>query len=50
MPASDFPDFASEDGMRDTPSEFIDGIPFDGNKPNAYLESLQMGLKGNETI
>jgi len=48
MSASDFPDFASEDGFRDPQTEFIDGITYDGKKPNAYLESLPIGLKGKD--
>ncbi len=50
MTAADFPDFASEDGFREPQTEFIDGITYDGKKPNAYLESLAIGLKGNDKI
>lgn len=50
MAASDFPDFATEDGIRDTPSEFIDGVPYDARRPNAYLDSFAIGLKGDESI
>jgi nitrate/nitrite transport system substrate-binding protein len=50
MKASDFPDFASEDGFREPQTEFIDGITYDGKKPNAYLESLPIGLKGKSEI
>ena len=28
----------------------IDGIGFDGRKPNAYLDSLPIGLKGGQTV
>ena len=45
MTASDFPDFASEDGYRPVQTEFLDGIPYDGRQPNAYLQSLDIGLK-----
>ena len=41
----DFPDFATESGFRPTQDEFIDGIPYDGKQPNAYLQSLSIGLK-----
>jgi nitrate/nitrite transport system substrate-binding protein len=40
----DFP--WSTDGYRAPQSEFIDGIVYDGRKPNAYLDSLPIGLKG----
>jgi nitrate/nitrite transport system substrate-binding protein len=43
---SDFP-WAS-DGYRAPTSDFIDGIVYDGRKPNAYLGSLAIGLKGND--
>jgi nitrate/nitrite transport system substrate-binding protein len=46
--AADF-DFAS-DGYRAPTSEFIDGVEFDGRKPNAYLEKLVVGLKGQQKI
>lgn len=45
MSAEDFPDFASEDGYRPVQTEFLDGIPYDGRQPNAYLQSLAIGLK-----
>jgi len=50
MTAAVFPDFAKEDGFRAPQSEFIDGMTFDGSKPNAYLESFPIGLKGKDTI
>jgi nitrate/nitrite transport system substrate-binding protein len=40
----DFP--WTSDGYRAPQNEFIDGIAFDGRQPNAYLESLPIGLKG----
>jgi nitrate/nitrite transport system substrate-binding protein len=45
MTAADFPDFDSESGYRPITTEFIDGKAYDGLKPNAYIESLQIGLK-----
>ena len=45
MTAADFPDFTTETGFRPETDEFIDGVPYDGSKPNAYLESLSIGLK-----
>ncbi|MCH8498778.1 MAG: ABC transporter substrate-binding protein [Marinobacter sp.] len=50
MTAADFPDFASESGFRaPDATRFIDGITFDGQSPNAYLEQFSIGLKGNDT-
>jgi nitrate/nitrite transport system substrate-binding protein len=43
---SDFP-WAS-DGYREPTSEFIDGIVYDGRTPNAYLDGLAIGLKGDD--
>ena len=48
LAAKDFPDFATETGFRAPQSEFIDGITFDGTKPNAYLDQFAIGLKGKE--
>lgn len=46
---ADFP--WDSDGYRaPTPAEdIIDGIAYDGKKPNDYLNSLSIGLKGDET-
>ncbi len=46
----DFP--FGTDGFKDpTPAaDIIDGIPYDGRKPNAYLESLNIGLKGQQLV
>ncbi|MBU0499908.1 MAG: ABC transporter substrate-binding protein [Gammaproteobacteria bacterium] len=48
MKAAEFPDFAKETGFRAPQSEFIDGITYDGTKPNAYIDGLKIGLKGQE--
>jgi nitrate/nitrite transport system substrate-binding protein len=45
---TDFP-FAS-DGYRAPTSDFIDAVAYDGRKPNAYIDSLKIGLKGEQTI
>ena len=50
MKAEDFPDFATEDGYKDPQSEFIDGITYDGKKPNDYLEQFKIGLKGEDKV
>ncbi len=50
MKASDFPDFAKETGFRKPQTQFIDGITYDGTKPNAYLKKFKIGLKGDDKI
>lgn len=50
LSASEFPDFASEDGFRAPQTHFIDGITYDGTKPNEYLKKFSIGLKGEEVI
>ena len=51
MAASDFPDFAAEDGFRSPQHTiFIDGIQFDARQPNAYLEQFSLGLKGDDKL
>jgi len=50
MQAGDFPDFESESGFRPPQTEFIDGITFDGTKPNEYLEQFPIGLKGEDQV
>ena len=42
--AADF-DFAS-DGFRAPTKDFIDGVEYDGRKPNAYIEKLALGPQG----
>jgi nitrate/nitrite transport system substrate-binding protein len=46
--AADFPDFAGETGYRAPTKEFIDGIEYDGRRPNDYINSLPIGLKAGE--
>lgn len=38
------------DGFRDTQSGFIDGITYDGRKPNAYLAKFSIGLKQGQRV
>jgi nitrate/nitrite transport system substrate-binding protein len=33
------------DGFRAPTKEFIDGMEYDGRKPNAYLAGFKIGLK-----
>ena len=48
--AADFP-FDSDGFKAPTPAaDIIDGIGYDGRTPNAYLESLPIGLKGEQMI
>ncbi|MEX1152502.1 CmpA/NrtA family ABC transporter substrate-binding protein [Parvibaculum sp.] len=44
----DFPFDA--DGYRGPQGGFIDGVPFDGSKPNAYIDSLAIGLKSKQMV
>jgi len=44
----DFP--FGTDGYRDPQTEFIDGITFDGRKPNDYLEKFPIGLKSKQMV
>lgn len=48
--AADFP-WDSDGYKAPTPAEdIIDGITFDGKTPNAYIDSLPIGLKGDQTV
>jgi nitrate/nitrite transport system substrate-binding protein len=42
----DFP--WTTDGYRAPTHDFIDGVTYDARKPNAYIDSLKIGLKGDE--
>lgn len=46
--AADFP--LDSDGYKAPTSDFIDGIRYDGHKPNAYIDSLPIGLKSGQTV
>ncbi len=50
MKASEFPDFVKESGFRPPQKDFIDGITYDGTKPNDYLTKFKIGLKGAEVV
>jgi nitrate/nitrite transport system substrate-binding protein len=45
---ADFP--WDTDGYRAPTAAFIDGVTYDGRHPNAYIDSLGIGLKGPETV
>jgi nitrate/nitrite transport system substrate-binding protein len=38
------------DGYRPATAAFIDGVEYDGRRPNAYLDQFAIGLKGNQTV
>ncbi len=49
MTSVDFPDFSLESGFRPVDATvFIDGINFDGQQPNAYLQQFDIGLKSDQ--
>ncbi|MFP5506642.1 MAG: CmpA/NrtA family ABC transporter substrate-binding protein [Gammaproteobacteria bacterium] len=50
MVAADFPDLDNESGFRPPSNAFIDGITYDGRKPNDYLQQFKIGLKGSERL
>ncbi|MES9832395.1 MAG: CmpA/NrtA family ABC transporter substrate-binding protein [Candidatus Thiodiazotropha sp. DIVDIV] len=50
MKADDFPEFGTESGYRKPQTEFIDGVTYDGTKPNEYIDSFPVGLKGDEQV
>ncbi|MEM7394182.1 MAG: CmpA/NrtA family ABC transporter substrate-binding protein [Verrucomicrobiota bacterium] len=43
---ADFPEFEKTDGFRPPTTEFIDGKLYDGKKPNEYIKTFKIGLKG----
>lgn len=47
--ASDFP-AATESGFKPAQKDFIDGIVYDGTKPNEYLTKFTIGLKGKQKV
>ena len=48
--AKDFPDFETETGFKPLQDAFIDGVVYDGTKPNAYIDSFKIGLKQGDKI
>ena len=51
LATEDMFDFATDGYKAPTPAEdIIDGIAYDGRTPNAYLESLPIGLKGEQKV
>jgi nitrate/nitrite transport system substrate-binding protein len=50
LKASDFPNFAKETGFKPAQKDFIDGVVYDGRKPNDYINKMKIGLKGNDKL
>lgn len=50
LKAKDFPNFATETGFKPPQTEFIDGITYDGTKPNEYLQKFNIGLKSGDKL
>lgn len=48
MKASDFPDLDNHTFIKPASKSPLDGIEYDGSKPNAYIDSFTIGLKGND--
>lgn len=48
--ASEFPDFEKEAGYKAPTNEFIDGVTYDGRKPNDYLKKFEIGLKAADKV
>lgn len=46
--AEDFP--WETDGFKAPTSDFIDGITYDGKKPNDYIDSQEIGIKGKQQV
>ncbi len=50
LDAKDFPDFETETGFKPPQTEFIDGVTYDGTKPNEYLSKFEIGIKGDTKL
>ena len=38
------------DGFKPATKDFIDGLTYDGRKPNEYLEKFPIGLKSDQVV
>jgi nitrate/nitrite transport system substrate-binding protein len=47
--AEDFPP-AGEDGFRPPLADTIDGVSYDGRKPNEYINQFKIGLKADSVL
>ncbi len=43
-------DIPTTDGFRPPVGDFIDGVTYDGKKPNDYLKQFKIGLKGDDKV
>ena len=43
-------DFGEQAGLIYIIMEFIDGVTFDGSRPNDYLQAFPIGLKGDAVL
>ena len=50
LQAADFWDFGVDISFKPPRKSPLDGVEFDGHKPNAYLEQFPIGLKGAEVV
>ena len=50
VPAKEFKSLDGVDGYRKPQTHFIDGIVYNGKKPNEYINKFQIGLKADEKI
>ncbi|GLX81836.1 CmpA/NrtA family ABC transporter substrate-binding protein [Thalassotalea eurytherma] len=50
MTKEDFVTVFDEDGYRNPQTHFIDGIVYDGTKPNEYINKFSIGLKSGTTL
>jgi len=41
---------AGSDGYKAPTKDFIDGVEYDGHKPNAYIDQFSIGLKGKQKL
>jgi len=46
----DFSEAFATDGFRGVQDDFMDGIPYDGSKPNEYIDAMKIGLKGDTKL
>lgn len=47
---TEVPDLMKETGYKSPQKEFIDGVTYDGTKPNDYLKQFAIGLKGKDEV
>lgn len=50
MSVTDFANVFTEDGYRSPQTHFIDGIVYDGTKPNEYINKFTIGLKSGQQL